>query len=77
MRESKKSNDVKRVTEEAVADIRYRAEAERASREIAEAEASANVEADTKEKTERMRKVREAKANAEVDTVERAWDESK
>ena len=60
----------RRLTEEAVAEIRARAEAKRAKRERSEADAIDKVEAKMREKAERKRKSRGAK----TETVERARD---
>ena len=54
------------MSEEAVTEIRVRAEVERAKREKAEADTSAKVEADMKEKAERTRKAWYEKAKAEA-----------
>ena len=62
----KNSNAARRVAEEAVSKIRFRAEFDIANRERAGAETSAKVEAEMKEKVDSTRKSREAKAKAEA-----------
>ena len=67
------------MAEEAVADIRVRAEVKRAKRKRAEDETSAKVEAEIKEKAEKTREARKERANVEGETTERerAWAKSK
>ena len=54
-------------------------EVKRDNRDRVEAETSANIEAEMKEKVERTRKAREAKVNVEAENMERAkvWSKSK
>ena len=66
----KKYNAARRVAEEAISEIRFRAEVDIAKIERAEADTSAKVEAEMKEKTESTRKAREEKAKAEASRLQ-------
>ena len=65
-----KYNAARRVVEEAIYEIRFRAEVDIAKIERAEAETSARVEAEMKEKAESMRKARGEKAKAEASRLQ-------